>query len=288
MKYAPFLVAALLLGKPYVIHVHGNHLGAAYAGLKGWRRATFGFFLRRAAVGIVLSESLRANFDHLLPSSRVHVVDNFAGRDIYKDGLSRDKPTDKLRILYLSNLMREKGVIELLDALARLRQSGVAFEVTIAGQMEPGIEVDVTSRLSALGADAKYVGVVSGQVKSDALRQANVSVLPTYYPMEGQPIALLEGLAAGHIVVTTRHAGIPDVIDDSNGFLVQARDSDALADAFSLIATDVAGHVSKYSSHNASYAAGRFTEERFAQSVLSVLDLAVGKGRRPTIPEVGA
>jgi len=285
MKYAPFMVAALLLGKPYVIHVHGNYLGAEYAGLKGLRRLMFQWFVRRAAAGIVLSESLRANFDQLLPSGRVHVVENFAGRDIYQESLSRNKLTDKLRILYLSNLMREKGVLELLDALIFLKRSGVAFDLTIAGHMEPGIEADVAARLAELGAEAKYVGVVSGRAKSDWLSWANVSALPTYYPMEGQPIALLEGLAAGNIIVTTRHAGIPDVIDETNGVLVQVRDSDALADAFSRIAADVAGYVSKHSSHNAAYAASRFTEEIFTRRVLSVLEGVAAKGKGRSIPE---
>ena len=39
-------------------------------------------------------------------------------------------------------------------------------------------------------------------------------MLPTYYKMEGQPISILEAMATGNVILTTRHAGIPDVVTD--------------------------------------------------------------------------
>jgi glycosyltransferase involved in cell wall biosynthesis len=48
--------------------------------------------------------------------------------------------------------------------------------------------------------------------------------LPTYYPYEGQPISILEAYATGCVVITTAHAGIPDVFKDRvNGFLVKKK-----------------------------------------------------------------
>lgn len=277
LKYAPFMLACLLLRTPYVIHVHGNHLGTHYAQLGGMKRCIFHYFLSRAAAGIVLSASLRANFHDLLPASRIFVVENFAGQDLY--ALPQPaKPQDMLRILYLSNLMREKGILELLDALSTLQAQGITFHATLAGQLEAGIGPEVQSRLHKLGNAVHYAGLLSGQAKADALRQANVFVLPTYYAMEGQPISLLEGLATGNIIVTTRHAGIPDIIDESNGCLVPVRDSSAIAEVFADIAADIPAHLARYSAHNMAYAASRFTEKSFTDGILAVLQRVTSEG----------
>ena len=64
------------------------------------------------------------------------------------------------------------------------------------------------------------------------LQVADVFVLPTFYPFEGQPLVLLEALAAGVPVVSTFHAGIPETVrNEKEGLLVPANDPPALAGA---------------------------------------------------------
>jgi glycosyltransferase involved in cell wall biosynthesis len=278
LKYAPFILLARVLRKPYVIHVHGNHLGRQFQILRGFKRAVFRYLVCGAAGGIVLSNSLRKNFDGLLPSDRVFVAENFAGDDLYLDDRP-SKETSQLKVLYLSNLMREKGVVELLDALIALKGIGVSFEAVIAGRMDEEVQKDVHERLQKLSGYANYIGPTYGQQKVDILHRANVLVLPTYYPMEGQPISILEGLAAGNIIVTTDHAGIADVVSDLNGYLVPPRNALAIADCLSAIAASLPTQVAKFSEYNSRYAAGKFTEDAFARRVLSVIEKAAGIGR---------
>lgn len=278
MKYAPFMSLAIALRRPYVVHLHGNHLGAHYSTLGGLKRRLFHFYASRMAAGIVLSESLRQNFDQLLPSEKVYVVENFANDELLYTPTA-DKPDDKPRILYLSNLMRGKGILEFLDALLLLKQREIKFEAVLAGRMEIGIETDVTDRLNILGDCVSYLGPVEGQEKLDLLAHANVFALPTYYVMEGQPISLLEGLASGNIILTTSHAGIPDIIDESNGYVVPPRDVDAIANAISDIAEDLPGKVLTYSAHNIAYARSRFTQTRFVSSVRDIM-VAVSDNNR--------
>lgn len=276
LKYAPFMVLAKLLRKPYVLHLHGNHLGAHYARLTGLKRVLFRLCVQGASAGIVLSESLRANFDGLLPASRVFVVENFAGDALFEPP-AHTKSVDRLHVLYLSNLMRDKGVLVLLEALQRLKHRGVDFRARLAGQMEAGIEADIRRGLECLGESAEYLGPVRGEVKRRVLEDANVFVLPTHYPMEGQPISLLEGLATGNVIVTTCHAGIPDIVGPEHGFLIPVRDVDALADALQRIADDLTNALARYSESNRAYARSRFTETAFANRVLAVLEHAAHK-----------
>ena len=71
-----------------------------------------------------------------------------------------------------------------------------------------------------------FLGPVSGQPKTDLLLDADIFVLPTYYPREGQPWVLIEAMAAGLPIVTTDQAAIRETVDYGvNGFLVDKRDA---------------------------------------------------------------
>ncbi len=99
--------------------MHGNYLGEEYKRLTGIKKKVFKKLLSKAAAGIVLSPSLIPNFDNLLRAGQVFVVENFVGNVIYQNAVI--KKADKLRIIYLSNLIKEKGIIDLLDALILLK-----------------------------------------------------------------------------------------------------------------------------------------------------------------------
>jgi glycosyltransferase involved in cell wall biosynthesis len=56
---------------------------------------------------------------------------------------------------------------------------------------------------------------------------------------EGTPVTIIEALAAGRAVVSTRVGGVPDVVDDGEtGFLVRARDTHAIAERLAILQRD--------------------------------------------------
>jgi len=283
LKYAPFIALSRLLGIPYVIHLHGNHLGAHFSKLRGIKRSLFRGCISGAAAAIVLSESLRENFSGLLPPERIHVVENFAGDELFA-APRQEKDRSQMKLLYLSNLMREKGILELLDSLCELKGKGVQFSAHIAGRLEEGIRTDVEGRLEKLRPEVTYVGPVSGQQKIDLLNQCNVLALPTYYSMEGQPIALLEGLASGNILVTTRHAGIPDIIDHTNGYLLPTRDVEALTRCLEHVAKNLDDEMQRVSSNNIQKATTRFTEAAFSGAIIDLLRTVAHPRSRKAAP----
>ena len=75
-------------------------------------------------------------------------------------------------------------------------------------------------------------------IRGPNIASADVQLLPTYHP-EGLPYALLEGMAAGLPVITTRIGGIPDVVVSGvHGLFVPPREPAPLADAIADLATD--------------------------------------------------
>lgn len=228
------------------------------------------YLIRSCTAGIVLSRSMKENFNFLIPPENVHVVSNFS-EDIFFKVDVKEKNTDILRLCYLSNVMRDKGIFILLDALAILDNKGVDYCCKIAGAVEKDLELEFADRVDRFGPKVQYIGSVSGDHKHSLLMNSNVMVLPTFYEMEGQPISLLEGLASGNIIVSTDHSGIPDVVNRDNGFLVKTQDSNGLAFVLEKIAANIATEVNRFSQHNQCYAKENFSETRFGERISLII-----------------
>jgi len=230
LKYAPFFIFSKLLRKQIIVHIHGNYLGKQFSELAGWRKSIFKNILKMSDKGIVLSDNLRKNLTPFIDNSRIYVLHNFVEEVLYnvseKDIIN--KKTDKLRIVFLSNLMTEKGITDLLKALLILKEKNIEFEAKLAGNIDLSIKKQVLNLIEQ-NPDVQYVGVVRGEAKKNLLLNANTFVFPTYYTMEGQPIAILEALVTGNIVLTTKHAGIPDIFSEENGIYIKKKSPEDIA-----------------------------------------------------------
>lgn len=270
LKYAPFILLAWLLRKPIIMHIHGNYLGTQYQLLNGIKKKVFKFLVSRSSAGIVLSHSLKVNFDGLLTSDKIYIVENFANNDLISDVFVQKDKT-QIKLLWLSNLMKEKGILDFLDALIALKNKGAKFEVKLAGKIEEGLEQKIHEKLNEIGESAEYLGVVYGEHKKIQLLSANVFVFPTYYTMEGQPISLIEAMATGNIIVTTDHAGIPDIVSSENGYLLKPRDIVALTNQLENIANNLPKNIEKFSEFNQVYVKNNFTEEAFGKKLMDII-----------------
>lgn len=275
LKFAPFFWASRVFNVPYIIHVHGNFLGKQYQVLTGWKKKLFKSLISHASHGIVLSESLRPIFHGLLDDNKVSVVGNFAQDFLRNEKLA--KPVDKLKILYLSNLIAYKGIFEIINAAEILKRKGIAFELHLAGGIDVSISEELHLKFSSIP-EIKYHGIVSGDAKKQLLESSNVFCLPTYYEQEGQPISLLEGMLTGNIIITTRHAGIPDIVSEENGFFCEKKSSESIAAILENIALDLPSMINKYSKYNTEYIRSNFTEEVFSHKLISIFnDVAKAK-----------
>lgn len=130
----------------------------------------------------------------------------------------------------IANFYKTKGLVYLVDAAARVIDPGTVFFMIGDGEERPALERMIDEhRLQ----DRVFL---LGQIP-DASRYCSafdVFVLPSL--KEGFPWALLEAMAAKLPVVATRVGSTPEMIDDSvNGYLVEPRRSDQIADKLSLI-----------------------------------------------------
>lgn len=141
--------------------------------------------------------------------------------------------------LMVGRLMRDKGVYEFLNAARQLSKTHKAARFSIVGRAETlnptGIKAD---EVAALQRDYPVTFLEETTDVRPYFAQCSVFVLPSYY-REGLPRTILEAMSTGRAVVTTDMPGCRDPIEDGvNGFVVPARDADALASAMRKFITD--------------------------------------------------
>ncbi len=268
VKYTFFILLASFLKKELIIHVHGNHLGREYKSLKTIKKEIFRFLVSRFTKGIVLSTSLRENLTPFLKEENIYVLPNFAQNYLLDTKESKDE--EGLQIIYLSNLMQEKGIFDLLEALKQLETNNIPYQARIAGAMDKSQQKEIEQYFENL-THTKYVGIVKGDRKKELLHWGNIFVLPTFYKMEGQPISILEAMATKNVIITTAHAGIPDVVhDEENGFFVEKNNPSDIYDKLMYLK----GHnleMDRIVNHNEVYFQENFTREQFKSRLLDIL-----------------
>lgn len=147
---------------------------------------------------------------------------------------------EEVRVLFLGHCLREKGLFDAVEGVVRLHRrlrqqnSPLRVRLWVAGSF-PRAEEEAEFR--ALQADPEtgplleYLGFVSGERKEAALREADVMCFPTYYPAESFGLVIVEALAFGLPVVTTRYRSIAEVLPPDYPGVVPSRDPEAVAAA---------------------------------------------------------
>lgn len=232
VKYSLFILLSRLLGKELITHIHGNYIGKEYSLLKGFNKWVFKKLLSNTSKGIVLSETLIGNMSPFIENKNIYVLYNFVEDYLFPTSEEIEiklKSFSKPKILFLSNLMEEKGIFALLEALKILESEEFEYEAKIAGNIDETNKEKSLKYFESLN-NTSYCGIVRGQEKKDLFIWANTFILPTWYTMEGQPISILEAMATANVVLTTNHAGIPDIFKESiNGFFVKKNDALSIA-----------------------------------------------------------
>ena len=142
---------------------------------------------------------------------------------------------DPVRLLYHGRVDRRKGSLDMLEALALLRDQGVPFAATVSGI---GPDYDSSRDLAAkLGLDVDFSGYADYDAAPALYRKADVFVSPTY--AEGFSNTILEAMASGLPSVACYAVGVVDCLrNGENGLLVQPGDIPALANALRRIIED--------------------------------------------------
>lgn len=142
------------------------------------------------------------------------------------------------RLLFLSNMMVEKGVYVLLQACIILREKKLTFECHYVGDWFDISEEEFNHKVANydLGQHVFAHGKRYGRDKDSFLQNSDIFVFPTYYRNETFGLVNLEAMMFGLPVISTPEGGIPDVVvDGQTGYLVPQKNAVALAEKIELL-----------------------------------------------------
>ena len=150
-------------------------------------------------------------------------------------------PPEPVVVLFLARMLWDKGVGEFVEAAHLLTQAGVSARFVLVGDPDPRNPASVPeATLHAWHREGNGVEWWGRRDNMPAVwNTAHIACLPSY--REGLPKALLEAAACGLPIVTTDVPGCREIVrDGDNGFLVPARDAQALARALRSLIGDAA------------------------------------------------
>jgi|GEM_PF-66557 len=224
-------ICAVLAGwfrKPVVIHTHGCEFHIFYDRLPQWAKRSVASIFQRSAYVIALSESWKTYYTsacNLKPSQAIVLYNPI----VVPATIPERTGGQKIRFVFLGRIGQRKGAFDVIHAIARLPESQrERIELLLAGDGEVNQARELVDSLG-LQDCVKLLGWIDAETRNQLLSDSDVFVLPSYN--EGLPIALLEAMAWGLPAITTPVGGIPEVVDQKNGFLVEPGNVEQIAAA---------------------------------------------------------
>ena len=228
-------LASTICGIPFINNVSG--LGAVFI-QGGWlrrfvsalyrlafRNSNQVFFQNRDDLELfLLNKLVKVELADVLPGSGINLH-----RFTPTDDSDRKSLNTPFRFLLIARMLKDKGVVEFVNAAQLLKESGVKAEFCLLGFLDVQNPAAISSEQMKEWTDqgfVKYLGV-SDDVR-EHIASADCIVLPSY--REGTPRTLLEAAAMGKPIITTNVVGCKEVVEHGvNGFLCEVKNAQDLA-----------------------------------------------------------
>ena len=224
---------------PLLCIFHGSDVGIpAHQGKLG----TYEPLFEQAAALLTVN----ANFRDLLieagaPEDRIQV--HHMGVGLPAQITAPNQEPGSLRLISVCRLVEKKGIRYAIDAIAAVKEArpDITVQYDIIGDGPQLSSLQARAANAGLSEQIHFQGAMPHDAVKRKLAEASVFVLPSVTAgngdVEGIPVALMEAMATGRIAVSTRHSGIPELIEDGvSGLLTDEHDSTSLANKLVWIA----------------------------------------------------
>lgn len=228
--YKDFVVVELIKLLGYKVIVHYHNKGVATCQDKWLDDKLYRIFFKNIKV-ILLADALYQDVEKYVKRENVFICPNGIPESLDVEPTS-ERNNVIPQLLFLSNLLVDKGVLVLLDALKILKERGYSFICNFVGGETAEIDAarfaeEVEKR--GLNDMAVYLGKKYGAEKNEEYRKSDIFIFPTLNEAFG--LVLLEAMEHALPCIATDEGGISDIVDEGEtGFIVSKRNANILAD----------------------------------------------------------
>ncbi|MEL7645826.1 MAG: glycosyltransferase family 4 protein [Anaerolineaceae bacterium] len=219
---------------PYVVTVQGSDVFKTRN--KPGIQQMVGLALRKAGKIIALSRALKsAALEFGLKDEQVVVIPNGINISQFPFASAHEK---KNQVLFVGSLIERKGPLYLLQAMRLVHQALPDAKLVLVGEGDQRARLEQYITENEMADYVRLAGTQAQSAVAALMRESRLFVLPSIE--EGQGVVLMEALASGTPCVGSRVGGIPDVVTEDVGRLVEPGDVDGLAEAILAYLTDAA------------------------------------------------
>lgn len=224
--FKDFIIVQLLklLKQKVIVHYHNKGVKNA-SKIKIYDRC-YRIFFKNVKV-ILLANALYKDISRYVRCKDVFICPNGIPETDYTHIV---RNSDKFQLLFLSNMIKTKGVFTLLEACEILKDK-IEFECNFIGGWGDIDAEKFTKEVENknLSSFVKFYGALYGKDKDNFLKSSDIFIFPTFN--ECFPLVLLEAMQHGLPCISTNEGGITDIIDNNTGIIIEKENPQALADA---------------------------------------------------------
>ena len=220
-------------------HYHANGI---YAFTSSSKRARFltNCFVKGANL-IFISELMSTEIKLIKGYNNVFYlkngVDNNLTENEFNILLTTRKKPDKINVLYLSNMMLDKGYDTVLDLAQKMKSTNSQNKIQFhfAGGWSSNQDKLVFNnyvRKHRLDDIVTYHGLVEGEIKKELFKLAHVFIFPSIYKKEVFPLSVLEALSYGIPVLAFNIGAVTQIINNTNSLIT---DKEHIYEAFNTL-----------------------------------------------------
>jgi len=222
---------------PYIISLRGSDVPGEHARFKLDYKIlgpVFKVIWKKAAALVTPSEGLKNRALNFLPSVAIDVIPNGVELERFGPAEAAQKP-QILRLLTVGRLSVTKRVEILIDAVEIMHREGCEVHFTIAGggQMLQKLKQIISEK--NLADIIEFTGRIDAEDMPQVYRQSDIFISASM--QEGMSNAMLEAMASGLPLITTRCEGVDELIAD-NGIIVNNANAREITDAVRKLADD--------------------------------------------------
>lgn len=236
--YKDFVVVELIKLLGYKVIVHYHNKGVATCQDKWLDDKLYRIFFKNIKV-ILLADALYQDVEKYVKRENVFICPNGIPTSLDVEPASERKNLVP-QLLFLSNLLVDKGVLVLLDALKILKQKGYSFVCNFVGGETAEIDaVRFAEEAEKRGLNdmAIYLGKKYGVEKNEEYRKSDIFVFPSLN--EAFPLVNLEAMEFKLPIVASDVGGVTaEVQDGVNGFICEPGNTDAFVESISKLLDD--------------------------------------------------
>jgi glycosyltransferase involved in cell wall biosynthesis len=226
---------------PYIISLRGSDVPGGHSRLQ-FEYKLLGPLLKRiwakSVELVACSEGLKKRSLRFLSSVNIDVIPNGVDLNRFTPGAGR-KINDEMKLLTVGRLSVTKRFDMLIEAVRILHDKGKSVRLTLAGGGGLFEELKKFVEKKNLNGIINLTGRIETEKMPDIYRQHDIFVTATM--QEGMSNAMLEAMASGLPIITTRCEGVEELISD-NGVVVDDSSAEALAGAISKLYENKQGY----------------------------------------------